>query len=256
MAKYSNDQNIKSAVEKYKLQAAGHELWTPYAINEPGVAPGPLQGKGSPAQIQVELNRIVSEYQDPLHNGEEVRYLMLRNGLGIDCSGFVYHALAIYLQASKGVNLAEQLMVYKREVEQAREKTSWREKISDEEMRQLPEQIRLSQLCRKLDKRPSNLVNVARLCDQVAADTIGSRPAELRPGDMLRFGTDYGDHIGLVTEVTERQITYASSDFDPTSPGGVAFHEIKITDSAAGLENQDWSRRAQFSGAYRLKALA
>lgn len=256
MAEYSDDQNIKSAVEKYKLQVAGHALWTPYAINEPGVAPGPHRGKGSPAQIQAELDRIVGEYQDPLHSGEEVRYLMLRNGLGIDCSGFVHHALAIYLQASKGVNLAEQLVVYKSEVEQAREKTSWREKISDEEFRQLPDKIPLSRLCRQLDKEPANLVHVTRLCDQAAADAVASRPAELRPGDLLRFGTDYGDHIGLVMEVFGGKLTYASSDFDPIGPGGVAFHEIKVTNSAAGLEQQQWDRRSQFSGAYRLKALA
>lgn len=247
--------SLREAVDLYKLRGGGHELRTPYWINEPGVMSGPFNGKGSPQQIQEELDRIISEYKDPLNNPEEVRFLMLRNGLGIDCSGFIYHVLSTYLQAGKGVDLADHLVIYKTEVEQALEKNSWRDKVSEDEVASMPDKISLTQVCEKFEKSPASLTNVARLCDENSTDQI-DRTEDVRKGDMLRLQGDYGDHIGIVIENSSSEILYASADFDPIGPGGVTFHDITIANPEEGLGKQRWRAKEAFVKACRLKVLA
>lgn len=244
--------SIHRHIEGYKLHTGELEAWTPYWVNEPGVPDGPFRGKGAPEQIQGELDRIISEYADTLHNAEEVRYLMLRNALGIDCSGFVYHVLSRYIFETESADLAWQLVVDKSEIEQASYKEDWQEKMTPEEVAQLPDTVSLRELCDRREEDPAQLTNVRRLCDERASIYL-KRAAQIQPADMIHMITAYGDHIGIVTEAGEATIRYASSDFDPLGPGGITFHELNITDANIPVESQQ--ERGQIIGAYRLRIL-
>lgn len=229
--------SIHRYVEGYKLHTGELEVWTPYWVNEPGVPEGPFRGKGAPEQIQGELDRIIAEYTDTLHNAEEIRYLMLRNALGVDCSGFVYHVLSRYAFETESADLAWQLVVDKSEIEQASRKEGWREKITPEEVAQLPGTVSLRELCDRLGKDPAQLTSVRRLCDGRVSLYV-KQVAQIQPADMIQMVTAYGDHIGIVTEADEATIRYASSDFDPLGPGGITFHEIPVNNPNEALEQQ------------------
>lgn len=230
--------SVHEQAERYKLTANDLEVWTPYWVNEPGVPEGPFSGKGSPRQIQEELDSILTDYTDELHNSEEARYLMLRNGLGVDCSGFAYHVLSALLKETADSDLAQELAVDKTSIEEAwLNKDSWQDKISRAEIEQLPAAVTLREVCDRLEKDPAQLTNVRRLCDERSSVYI-TRAALAQPADMIQMSTAYGDHIGIVTENNEGFIRFVSSDFDPVGPGGVAFHEIPVNDPDKAIEEQ------------------
>ena len=214
-------------VNEYKLHYKDLEFWVPYWINEPGTPEGPLAGKGRPAELQSQLNKLIQEYQDPLKSGEEVRYLMLRNGLGVDCSGMVYYVLDTYLERNYQTNLAKHLVVQRSELLAAMEKSSW-QKVAKAEVEGWPDAVPMSQVCERFEKDPIYITNVARLCDEVTSVSV--KNGELKIGDMLYLKNVYGGHIAIVAEVNGDSVLCADSRFDPVGPGGIRLSETSRQD--------------------------
>lgn len=236
--------SLQKIVELYKLTHNNHEFWTPYWINESGAPEGIFRGKGSPEQIKIKLAEILDQYADPLDSGEEVRYLMYRNSLGIDCSGFIFHVLNRYL-ADSNINLTDHLYVSKTDLEKAAKKESWRKQheLSQKEIAGLDDTIKLAWVCERFDKPAQDLVDVARLCNPMAAMEV--KVEDLKPGDMVRLDGKYGNHVWLITEADD-QVTYAESKFDPVGPGGVAVNTVDL---------KFISEKPEFVGVYRLKVM-
>lgn len=230
--------SLRRIVEEYRLEHNGHKFWAPYAINEPGVPEGPYRGKGRPDEIKAELAKILRSYKDPLKNGEEVRYLMFRNNLGIDCSGFVFYVLDSYLQQASKQPLANYLFAAKAEILEAFNKESWQQKgaLTAEEISSMPEYVPLAQVCERASKDPIQITNVARLCSEQASEKVD--PQAVQPGDMVKVNGKYGDHIWLVIEVTKESVVTAESKFDPIGPGGIRVTEDDTSAFSAHFKNR------------------
>lgn len=86
------------AYEKFLLPLGGKRVPTPYRRNEIGslqkISPE-FQGKSSPEVLRETTERLAKEQGFDLNKAsvEEIRNFMMKNKLGIDCSGFAYRVL-------------------------------------------------------------------------------------------------------------------------------------------------------------------
>lgn len=237
--------DVSAGIDRFQLSFTGGKVWAPYWINEPGVRSGPHNGKGSPEQLQAELDEILKVYRPTPKNAEEAQYLMLRNGLGVDCSGFVFHVLDHSMRGEFG-NLADHLYFTAEEV---------RELSQDPVEADGKSSYSLKEVCDSTNREPAWIVNVQRLINPMNSIEIGS-VGEMREGDMVYMIREpQGDHIGVVSAIDDATVTFASSDFDPVGPGGIRFHTHRIIDVERGLGGQDWSLNIDFKSVHRLKVL-
>lgn len=252
--------DLTKLAEQYRLDINGVSFWTPYWINW-DVAPyhkgAPFKGKGTPAQLRAALLRLSPTKPT---SPEQARQQMRQFGLGIDCSGFVYHVLDGYLRHIKGQRLSDQLYVSRREVEQASHKASWKKaKVRLEEIKQLPPHGTLAKISTMFQKSPRMITNVARLTSPLSADPVKT-VGEIKPADLIKMTTRDGDHIAIVIEVLSGQLRYAQSK-DNGGLDGVCISAIKVIDPHQGLDKQDWPDKKFFNpgkgdSVWRLKALS
>jgi hypothetical protein len=208
--------SLLKIVDDYKLRYGGYTFWCPYWTNEPGTPKGIFAGKGTPKKIQNKLYSLAQQYNDELKDAEQIRFLMLRNGLGVDCSGFAFYVLNKYLAETHNAKLEDHLIVEKAEIAEAiSHKKSW-QKVSLNEVAKLP---LLSEVARKFSKNPMKITNVARLCHPKTSIDVDAR--DLRPGDLVRARGNKLDHVFVVVDVTGSGIKMADSRFDPVGPGGI-----------------------------------
>lgn len=250
--------SFKNLVERYKLKANGLEFWAPYWINEPGVRSGSFAGKGSAEELQAEVDKIFETYQDPIETSEAARYLMLRNGLGVECAGFIFHVIDDYLISAGKGELVDYLFVPKSDLLQAAQKDSWKKhrEFSGGEKKSLPNKVPMRQVCEWFHREPAYITNVARLIDEATSNRLS--PENIASGDLISFKSwSIYPHLGIVTSIEKGTIKYFSSDFDPVGPGGITQHEITINDLTAkqvitGYNGKQYTPEA----VHRVKALA
>ena len=214
----------------------------------------PLRGKGDPGAIALEAAKLLGPV--PL-TPEAARTQLKSAGIGIDCSGFVYHVIDYWLAAT-GHRLADELVMTKEEITVAMEKYPDRPSPVDGE---LPELIQLSTVCEAWSKQPADAANVARLVNPASVAAV-TRAGDMRPGDMIKLTGTAGDHIGVVVETAKAKVVYYSADDPETGLGGPARHEVELTNPDAGMEEQNWSASKYYhpgqnrDGVWRLRLLA
>ncbi len=251
---------LEQLVGQYQINIGTDEFWPAYWINwntPPYFLNAPYRGKASPAQLQLCANQYLhtGAYSDP----DSARAQLKTAGIGIDCSGFVYHILNMYLKNQGLKRLAKYLVVGEEDILATVERhpNLFRLPPNTSILKQIP----LSAFCRLSHKNPVMLTNVARLVSLFSSEKI-DLAKDVRPADMIKMTSRYGDHVAIVTRVKDQEIVYVASEDDEDGLGGIRYRTIKVTDWDKPLELQDWDQIRIYSphetndGVYRLKVLA
>lgn len=98
---------LRKAYQQFILKIGDKKVPIPYRINIPPEEHPVRQGKSSPEDI---LNQLIWDAKDQnfdltKSSVEEVREFMIKNKLGIDCSGFAYRMLDFLVHQTKGKHL-------------------------------------------------------------------------------------------------------------------------------------------------------
>ncbi|MEO7617917.1 MAG: hypothetical protein ABIS59_03700 [Candidatus Saccharibacteria bacterium] len=249
---------LESFVEQYQYKFGSEMVWPPYWINwdePPYYLNAPYRGKASPGQLRRMIEHFVISHpsiNDPI----ELRSALKVAGIGIDCSGFVYHILSAYLRQLGLGRLGSYLSVPTVDVVKALKQHPEREN-STLDLNQPT--VNMLELCREWRKNPVMLANVQRLIE--ASDRI-EVASEIMPADMIKMTSKNGDHIGIVVRVSGAEILYVASDDDNATPGGITYHTVTLVNPSEPLEAQIWDQKHIFrpantdDGIYRLKVLA
>ena len=226
-------EDLRQIVESYtKLRVGDKLVDLPYTIatsqiNTTGAIMGRTSryanfaGKGRPDQIHRALLSEAGRHNLNLAiaTPQEIHAFMIKQGIGVDCSGFVYNVLDAYLRANKLPPL-NQLILRRNDVLGRLERLllGWR-------------------WVRRCSA--ATLTNDFNTAKVLRADAI-------RPGDVIRLThADWpGNHIAIVVATSKSQITYAHSS-GTTQHQGPHTAFIKITHPELGLENQSWEELTQ-----------
>jgi hypothetical protein len=247
--------DLTDFVEQYNLRSSLGKIWTPYWINSdepPFWLDAPYVGKATPTELERELDRLSRQ----AGGTTDLRQLMRSQGLGVDCSGFVYYVMSRWLE-QQGIVLADQLLVDRAEILDRHKR---RPELA-EDWPEIPAQIALGEACRRWQKDPAKITNVARLTDERVVELI-AQARSVRPGDFIRMSHDGSDHIGVVIWVEAGLIRYADSAHEPPGLGGVRIRDIVVRRSDKGLDEQDWEQKRLYhpgsrsrDGAWRLRVM-
>jgi len=249
---------LLAIAERYRLRIGPLQVWTPYWINAdeaPFWLNAPYRGKATPGQLERTVQGLVAD--DEPANAEQVRAIMRKHGLGVDCSGFTYYVLDHWLQRTLRRRVAECLYVSRDEIlaRNARRELMKRRWGN----RPVPELMVLAEACHIWQTNPVYWTNVRRLLDRRVVEPV-SVVSQIRPGDMIGMTNKRGeDHIALVLKLEDGRIVYGDSASD--AAGGVSIRFVKLNDPELGLEHQEWSQRHLFhpgvggtvDGVWRLK---
>jgi len=201
----------------FKLPIAGKKIRCPYYKND-GKSKIKFGerisiGKGSPQEIVLAVEKLVIKTKKSLKkwSAEELRNLMKKNMIGVDCSGFVCWVLDSWCQEKFGG------------------KHLWQKlKISATPLKRLRYLI-----------RPIENLDVKTIINCQNSRTI-LRATEIEPGDLIHINLH---HILIVNKVNKnsqgktKSISYChSSDYYD----GVHHGEIRVKDINGGLEKQVW----------------
>jgi hypothetical protein len=226
--------SLRAIIDAYTdFEVEGRQVKLPYALaiarieNEPAYVMGRTDartyfaGKGTPEQLRESLRKAAKEKDFDLTTAraDEITTFMVGEGIGIDCSGFVYNVLDAWLRGEGGVSLDKLIL----------RKSGWMGKIE-----------RL--LLRKNRVRRSSAATLTSDLNSIRVPTA----SEAQPGDMIRLThSDWaGKHIAIVVDKDDRTITYAhSSEF--TKIQGPHHGIIKILDWSRDLDQQEWQEVTQ-----------
>ena len=196
----------------------GRTVAAPYYKNNPKQRrfTTPVEGgKGTPNEIILETKIRAREQGinfDPLIPAL-IREFMMREGIGIDCSGFAARVMDCLVRATTGQSFTQAIkpMGY-----------GWRKIV--------------------YHFRPFQNTNVLTL-----TSPVNSNPAALptlQPGDLIR--TRGGNHVLLVTDVVRdtggciQDFRYAHSSGQFGEESGVRTGEVTITNPQEDLAHQEW----------------
>lgn len=98
---------LQEAYNQFLLPLGGKKIPTPYRINEYGKYQkiGPeFQGKSSPQVLTKTASKLAKEQKFNLNRAkiEDIRNFLIKNELGIDCSGFAYRMIDALVKKVKG----------------------------------------------------------------------------------------------------------------------------------------------------------
>jgi hypothetical protein len=264
--------HIRSLVDEYELELHGVKFWAPYWVNNPKLMgdanatgiKGAFKGKGTPAQLQRSLQRVIDKNGGQPQSAVDYRQLMRAHGLGVDCSGFIYYVLSGWLRATRHQPLAQQLVVRRADILEAlHNRPSWqRGGVSEAEVKAWPPLVSLRQVCQRFHKDPRMLTAVATLVHPEVVVPV-TRAQDMQPGDMIKFTSQaWGDHIALIVEQKGAELVIAESTEPADKLGGVGYDRISIKNPERGLEHQGWARAKSYhpggasrDGVWRLKEL-
>lgn len=104
---HKHSKILWEAYESFLLPLGGKKVPVPYRINIPPLEHPARQGKSSPQIIIRQLKKDALEQKFNLSKAsvEEIRQFMIKNHLGIDCSGFAYRLLNYLIQKLKSKSL-------------------------------------------------------------------------------------------------------------------------------------------------------
>jgi len=217
----------KKAREYIDFEIAGKQVKIPYVL-----AKGrrlhfwDSSGKGTYKQIRVETIKRAKDKGVVLNliPGLDINRFMRREGIGIECSGFVYHLLDAFMKEKKGSSLVKCLLRY-------------------------------SGFLGKLERVLLRPYRVRRISAQDLTSDINTvrieKVSEIRAADLIRLSPLKwsGKHVAIIVEVTPKCIVYAHSSKD-TKKQGPHFGKIEVTVEDAGLEEQQWFEETKYGNNY------
>jgi cell wall-associated NlpC family hydrolase len=212
---------IDETVWAYHLRATNHEgegLVVPcsYQIAESGFRPF-RAGKASPGELQGELDKIISRAEENgtdtgIENDDSVRKIAIQNGLGIDCSRFVFEALR---RAYDRLELPEYTRTIFRGAENIRQIHNdriWQPKDKEGNVRELkPHEARrldnedllpVSWIAEVFGKDPEFISGSMHITNEPSSVEVNAN--ELLPGDLIAFRNAEKhtvSHVGIVGSV-------------------------------------------------------
>jgi len=223
------------AHEYIYFEIVGKIITVPYSISKEGEkrAIGELSsagvtdrfanygGKGTPKQIrELILNAAAKEHFNlQKATAKDIEDFMIQQGIGVDCSGFVYHVLDQYLKKEKKKSLDTLILRYPGVIGKI-------ERFI----------LQTNRVRRTSAATLTNDLNTIRI----------EKVKDIKPGDMIRVThSDWkGKHIIIIVEVNEKHITYAMTS-QYTRKQGARFGIINIKDRNKGLEYQMWMEKTK-----------
>lgn len=187
-------------------------------------------GKGTPKQVRKCLVQKAKKKSINLKSSypQEIKQFMQMEGIGVDCSGFVFNVLNEYLKITKHKTLNSIIHRYKG-------------------------------LYGFFDNFLLR-VNGVRRCNATTLtsdlNTIKiNKVSEIQLADVIRFTHKgwAGKHVGIIVDVTNDYITYAMSS-DYTKENGAHYGKILIINNDNGLEEQKWEELTKEGNNYGLDA--
>lgn len=215
----------------------GKKVEIPYTmVQQPGESLDPTQhsrtplnrhfaGKGTPRQILETLSQTAALQRFDLGraSGAEIHDFMMLNGIGVDCSGFVYNVLDTY----------------------------WRERGLD-----LTQHIRLFPGLKGFVENWLHAHKRVRRCSaHDLTSELNTEPVvsvkKIIVGDVIRLSppTWRGKHVAVVTEVSRDLIVYAHSS-ERSQQKGPHLATIEVTDPEKGLAEQGWLEKTSDGRSY------
>jgi len=213
-------KSILDLVNSYQyLPIAGKLISCPYFKNRAGVRVGykVAVGKGTPHEIaeEVEIRSKINKYDLNNVSIYEIRQFMEKQGLGVDCSGFVVQLLNV-IDSKVVIKLAKRNFL----------KNPYRALISR--------------------MRPIENISADRLTSGKRVRKIEDLN-KIEPGNLIR--TRRGKHllivIGTYTGEDDKinKVVYAHATLYYGKESGVRIGEINITSLEKHLKDQDWQEK-------------
>jgi len=180
-------------------------------------------GKGTPEQIRKLTIKTAKTKKFNLEaaSKQEIIQFMVDNGIGIDCSGFVYNILDAYIRKVKKTSLAN--YVYRQ--------SGLLGKVENLLLR----------------KNRVRRISAATLTNELNTIKI-EKVKDIQPGDIIRLThSDWpGKHIAIIVDRDNTDITYAMAS-EYMKIRGAHFGTIRIKNNNKGLELQEW-QEANYDG--------
>ncbi len=173
-------------------------------------------GKGTPNQIRLTLIKKAKKEGFDLSRkkSEEITQFLICQGIGVDCSGFVYNTLNSHLKNTAHISLDKLI-------------------------------LRFSGTIGRFERFLFSRNRVRKCSAEVLTNELNSfkveRVRDILPGDMIRLTHRnwMGKHIALIVNVTKDYLVYAHSS-EYTKENGPHFAKIRILSPDEGLEKQEW----------------
>ena len=188
----------------YRNPRSGKERWGLNAFS----------GKGSPREIEEEL-RIIEKLEGrnfATLRDEEVRDIMRKRHLGVECSGFLVHVLDAWVLERRGKRIYQVLTFP--------HVPFWKKIV--------------------VWLRPFTHIDITTLTDSRNSEEFFDW-SKIRLGDLIRFNTNI-DHAILVTSVGDGRIEYVHSILEGTGVGikeGVIKHGVWKEEPDTGTTIKD-----------------
>jgi hypothetical protein len=178
-------------------------------------------GKGTPQQIRELLLNAAKKESFDLSKAasEEIIQFMIQQGIGVDCSGFVYYVLNQYVKKEKHTSLDSLILRY-------------------------------PGVLGKIERFVLQKNRVRRASAATLTSDLNTKKIEavkdMKPGDLIRLThSDWkGKHIAIIVSIDTSFITYAMNS-QYTHIQGARFGKIKIKDKNKGLESQEWLEKTK-----------
>jgi len=218
-------EKVEEMIDAYTHIPVGNVyINTPYINNRRQGIRGGLRvaiGKGTPKEIRDEIKLSLQKHHIEVQNDPIIlKKHIISTGIGIDCSGFVYHVLSAYRSMHISFPYAKSL---------------------------------LGRIRARL--RPAMNANVKTLAHDNNSTVIPLTDAQ--PGDIITMThaspeKEKEDHILLITKVVSIghvpyiiYYTHAKRwQKDDTFNHGIRMGEIRVTDSTTGITEQLWTEDA------------
>ncbi len=207
----------QTALKYVECKIFGKQISIPYMINQKDRYCSPIgKGKAPIEEIIREFEMKVRE--DNLNvekfNPNEIRELMKKMGLGIDCSGYAYHLLDAFVKMRTSKDLSLFL-------------------------------LRFPGFLGNIDKMLFNGKRYEKISAAILTSDINTisvdHVADIQIGDLIKMTHQgwEGKHVLIVADVTPSYILYThSSEYVETN--GVHFGKIVIRDKSEDLSKQEW----------------
>lgn len=222
-------QLLEKLVSDYlNIHCEGVEFHLPYYciiddLENQGKTFGRFEGKGTANQLNYEIQLLIKKHPEFLrYTSADITKILKQEGIGVDCSGYVYNILDEYVHAVKGTRLD---YLIKRPT-------------------RLPSYIDLFFYTKNRVRKISSKALTSKI-----NTTIIRNVKDIHAGDMIRLthGNYEGKHVALIISITEKEIiyTHSSDSLNMTSEEGPHLSVIEIINPQFGLEKQLWKEKTK-----------